>query len=845
MLTPTRWPLHCATLAGHLHRHAHPQRSVLSAYLVSLLVAAACHDQGPTTGSLRITVNTTGGDLDLDGYALTIDAAAPQSIAVTGTVMLPDLPTGAHVIELIGLAANCTVAAQNPRSVTVRGGRTVDVSFVVSCVATGFQITTPTTGADVDPDGFTVAVDDAAPQSIGVNGVVTVTRLTAGSHTIDLGGIATNCTVAAPNPRTVTIATGEVAPVVLGVTCVATTGNIEVTTATVGIDLDADGYTVQLDGGPAQALGINGTARFEGLAGGDHSVSFAGSAGNCSIAGDNPRTLPVSIGGVKRDTVRTTFQVTCVAVTGNIQVTTATSGIDLDPSGYSIKVDGGSPRPILDNGLATIEGLSAGDHTVTLANAEANCAVAGDNPRTIHVVAGGVTRDTARTTFQVTCVAVTGSILVTAATTGIDLDPNGYTVLVDGGQLRPLPLNGTVLIEGLAGGDHSLGFSGAAANCPVAGANPRTVHVTTGGTTRDTARTTFDVTCVAVTGTVQVTTTVSGVDPDPNGFSALLDDGQSRPVVYNGSVLFTGVSAGDHSVVLFDLASNCTVNGPNQQTVHVTTGGTTRDTARTSFQVTCVAVEKIAFERDANIVVAYADGSNAVQFALGTGPTWSPDGTKIAYAAINCDYYYDYYCYPVGISVQGLVQLTSNPSDLQPAWSPDGTKIAFTSSRSGRPGLWVISAAGGSAATLITDNPRSVSEPAWSPDGTQLAFTCLVDTGNTDICRINANGTGFVRLTSDPAYDAGPAWKPGSSTIAFATTRYGGGGAPELAVMNADGGGVARVSPGTAASDPAWSPDGTKLVFVGVPSGLQVMNADGTGITRLTSSADYAPAWRP
>src|SRR2546430_10478835 len=87
--------------------------------------------------------------------------------------------------------------------------------------------------------------------------------------------------------------------------------------------------------------------------------------------------------------------------------------------------------------------------------------------------------------------------------------------------LRPLPLNGTVLIEGLAGGDHSLGFSGAATNCPVAGANPRTVHVTTSGTTRDTARTTFDVTCVAVTGTVQVTTTDSGLDPDPNGFSAL------------------------------------------------------------------------------------------------------------------------------------------------------------------------------------------------------------------------------------------------------------------------------------------------------------------------------------
>src|SRR5947199_7220075 len=159
MLTPTRWPLHCATLAGHLHRHAHPQRSVLSAYLVSLLVAAACHDQGPTTGSLRITVNTTGGDLDLDGYALTIDAAAPQSIAVTGTVMLPDLPTGAHVIELTGLASNCTVAAQNPRSVTVPAGRPVGGSFVGSCGATRCQPPTPRPRPAVGPDGSPVADD--------------------------------------------------------------------------------------------------------------------------------------------------------------------------------------------------------------------------------------------------------------------------------------------------------------------------------------------------------------------------------------------------------------------------------------------------------------------------------------------------------------------------------------------------------------------------------------------------------------------------------------------------------------------------------------------------------------
>src|SRR5206468_2000315 len=397
-----------------------------------------------------------------------------------------------------------------------------------------------------------------------------------------------------------------------------------------------------VDGGTPQAIVVNGSATITRLSAGSHTVVLSGVAANCAVTGSASRSVSIASG----QTVPVIFDVTCLATTGNIQVTAATSGIDLDPNGYGVQIDGGSPRSVFINGTTTIEGLSAGNHSVTLANAEANCTVAGANPRTIPVTTGGVTRDTARTTFQVTCVAVTGTIKVTAATSGIDLDPNGYTVLVDGGQLQALPLNGAAIIEGLSGGDHSVGLFGAAAT---------------------------------------------------------------------GSVTIEGVSAGDHNVILFAVASNCTVTGQNPQTVHVTTGSITRDTARSTFQVGCVAVQKIAFEREGTIVVVYADGSNAVTLVQGTGPTWSPDGAKIAYAAISCyDYYYYNYCYPVGLAVMGVGQLTSDPSDAQPAWSPDGTKIAFTSSRSGHPGLWVVNATGGSP-TLITDNPRSVSKPAWYP----------------------------------------------------------------------------------------------------------------------------------
>src|SRR6266581_1206173 len=328
-------------MARRSRRNPWKRALALCACAASLLLVAACDEtNAPTVGTVRVSVTTTGGDVDLDGYTVMVDGASPQTVPVNETVVISSVPSGAHAVALSDVAANCTVAGQNPRPVTVTGGETVEVGFVVSCVATGVQVTTATTGVDRDADGYTVQVGDGTPQPLPANGIVRFSGVGGGEHQVSLAGAATNCTAAGDNPRTVSVTTGgltrDTARTTFQVTCVATTGVIKVTAATSGVDFDPDGYTVQVDAGQPRSLPVNGSAIFEGLGAGNQSVTLAGAATNCTAAGDNPRTVSVTTGGLTRDTSRTTFEVTCLSTVGSIRVATATSGADLDPNGYTV-----------------------------------------------------------------------------------------------------------------------------------------------------------------------------------------------------------------------------------------------------------------------------------------------------------------------------------------------------------------------------------------------------------------------------------------------------------------------------------------------------------------------------
>lgn len=130
------------------------------------------------------------------------------------------------------------------------------------------------------------------------------------------------------------------------------------------------------------------------------------------------------------------------------------------------------------------------------------------------------------------------------------------------------------------------------------------------------------------------------------------------------------------------------------------------------------------------------------------------------------------------------------------------------------------------------------STAGFSQNPRKIAFTYGNSAFAQHIAVINEDGTGFQELT-DGNRDVDPAWSPDGSQIVFAGERIGG---HNIIRMNADGTGqvplTSTIFPVTN-GEPAWSPDATKIAFTSSRAGdgrneIWVMNADGTNPVRLT-----------
>ena len=191
--------------------------------------------------------------------------------------------------------------------------------------------------------------------------------------------------------------------------------------------------------------------------------------------------------------------------------------------------------------------------------------------------------------------------------------------------------------------------------------------------------------------------------------------------------------------------------------------------------------EQIAFasdrEGELRIFVMGADGSGVrrVTEIWGEYPAWSPDGTQIAFAShvggasLHGDPNYDVFV--VDADGSGLRQLTESPAyDMYPTWSPDGTQIAFHSTRATPEGfeppardpernadfdVFVVPAEGGRARNLTRDSERQQKFPDWSPDGRWLA----VDEEGA-VVFVPTDGSARI-ARPDGLIGNFPAWAPG------------------------------------------------------------------------------------
>ena len=224
---------------------------------------------------------------------------------------------------------------------------------------------------------------------------------------------------------------------------VPATGTLNVTTSTTGTSLDPDGYSLTVDGSTSASIGDNGSQSFPSLSSGSHSVTISGVAANCTVSGGTTQSANVPAGGA----ATVAFQVSCAATTGTLNVTTATTGSNLDPDGYSVSVDGGSNTSIADNGSQSFANLSSGNHSVTLSGVAANCTVSGGTSQTANVPAGG----SLTVTFQIGCVAppatqLAFSVQPSNATAGSPISPAVRVSALDASGNVATSYNGTITV---------------------------------------------------------------------------------------------------------------------------------------------------------------------------------------------------------------------------------------------------------------------------------------------------------------------------------------------------------------------------------------------------------------
>ena len=261
---------------------------------------------------------------------------------------------------------------------------------------------------------------------------------------------------------------------------------------------------------------------------------------------------------------------------------------------------------------------------------------------------------------------------------------------------------------------------------------------------------------------------------------------------------------------------------------------------------TCANPLELAFARvsDGQIYRARFDGSELRRLTNdgeNFSPAWSSDGRRLAFIRRDLTSYgADGDVWLMDADGSNLVRRTMNGRYRSVAWSPDGTRLAVSDDGVYASNVWIITADGDAAATLLRGQARS---PAWSPDGRKIAFVRPSgDDGYDAVWVMNPDGSDAKPLTTPGGgIEWGIAWSPDGRSVAYTDNA-------NVHIVNADGSGN-RVVAGKIAHGVDWSPDGKRLaVMISTPNAwnpaigyLPIQGGEPIVILRNA----YGASWRP